>query len=577
MRVGLLTEGGYPYAAGEGGEWCDQLVRGLDQHDFEVYALSRGARQERGGWYGLPKQVRRVRTAPLWGDPPEGDTGRAYGAYGRRERQRFEEHFGELAAAICATDAGGAGGAGGSGGPGGTDRARGGSGSVEAPGASGAPGDSGAVSGTAEGGAEGTAPSTEGQAYRFAEGLHGLADLAREAGGLGAALRSEQALRTLEAACRAPGAHPAAYGVRVADLLAVSAFLERALRPLSLDWYGAAGDHDRGLAAVDLCHATSAGPAALPGLLAKRFFGTPLLVTEYEVRLRAYYLNSAAGSAGLPLAVRTPISSFHRLLSAEVYGRADLITPGDARVRRWQERCGAARERLRTVHPGVDERPYEAVGEGAGGPQGPVGAPLDDGRTLLWLGPPEPHLWDAFAAVRAAEPAATLRVVGAPPPGAEPPDGVTYEEAVRPETYAAGSVVLAGAADAFPLPLVEAMFCGRATVAADACAVREAVGGTGLVVPPGDPGALATGCLDLLRDPARRALLGAAARERALELFTVERHVTAFRGIYLELISRAPVRQDGSDPAVPFGRAAGAHPPLSWSPRAASPTWAGRS
>ncbi|UQI48027.1 DUF3492 domain-containing protein [Streptomyces sp. HU2014] len=570
MRVGLLTEGGYPYAAGEGGEWCDQLVRGLDQHDFEVYALSRGARQERGGWYGLPKQVRRVRTAPLWGDPPEGDTGRAYGAYGRRERQRFEEHFGELAAAICATDAGGAGGAGGPAGAGGSE------GAAEAPGAAGAPDDSGAADAAGTGGAEGAAPSAEGQAYRFAEGLHGLADLAREAGGLGAALRSEQALRTLEAACRAPGAHPAASGIRVADLLAVSAFLERALRPLSLDWYGAAGDHDRGLAAVDLCHATSAGPAALPGLLAKRFFGTPLLVTEYEVRLRAYYLNSAAGSAGLPLAVRTLISSFHRLLSAEVYGRADLITPGDARVRRWQERCGAARERLRTVHPGVDERPYEAVGEGAEDPRGPSGAPLDDGRTLLWLGRPEPHLWDAFASVRAAEPGTALRVVGAPEPGAEPPDGVTYEETVRPETYAAGSVVLAGAADAFPLPLVEAMFCGRATVAPDACAVREAVGGTGLVVPPGDAGALATACLDLLRDPGRRARLGAAARERALELFTVERHVTAFRGIYLELISRAPVRQDGSDPSVPFGRAAGEHPPLTWSPRAASPTWAGR-
>ncbi|RNG13810.1 DUF3492 domain-containing protein, partial [Streptomyces botrytidirepellens] len=69
MRVGLLTEGGYPYATGEARVWCDRLVRGLDQHDFEVYALSRDARQEAAGRAELPAQVRRVRTAPLWGEP----------------------------------------------------------------------------------------------------------------------------------------------------------------------------------------------------------------------------------------------------------------------------------------------------------------------------------------------------------------------------------------------------------------------------------------------------------------------------------------------------------------------------
>ncbi|GAA0496419.1 DUF3492 domain-containing protein [Streptomyces sp. NPDC046215] len=551
MRVGLLTEGGYPYATGEGGQWCDQLVRGLGRHDFEIYALSRGARQERGGWYGLPEQVRRVRTAPLWGDPAEGGggPGPAGGAYGRRERRRFGECFWELATAISATDA-----------PGASD-------GQDTAGADGA-------AGTEDGAAATGSPG--GQAYRFAEALHGLADLARDAGGLGPALRSDQALQTLETACRAPGAHPAAYGTRVADLLAVSALLERALRPLSLDWYGATGG-DPGLAAVDLCHATSAGPAALPGLLAKRFFGTPLLVTEYEVRLRAYYVNSAARAAGLSLAVRTLLAAFHRLLTAEVYGRADLITPGDTQVRRWQERCGADRERVRTVHPGVDALPYEAVGEGA------ESGVADDGRTLVWVGGrAEPCLWEALAAVREAEPGVRLRIVGTPPPGTGVPDGVpdgvTYGTA-GPETYAAGSVVLTGPADGFPLPLVEAMFCGRATVSPDVGAVREVIGGTGLVVPARDPRALADACLTLLRDPGRRLRLGAAARSRALELFTVERHLTAFRGIYLELISHAPVRHDAPDPSVPFARAAESHPPLSWAARPgrpAAPTWAGR-
>lgn len=511
MRVGLLSEGGYPYAAGDGGEWCDRLVRGLGQHDFELYALSRSARQEDSGWHALPGNVRRVRAAPLWGDPAPGCAGRAYGAYGREQRRRFGAHFGDLAAAITL------------------------------------PGD---------------------QAYRFADGLGGLADLARDEGGLAAALRSEQALRALENACRAPGAQPAAYGARVTDLLVLSGLLERALRPLSLDWYGTA-DGDRGLSGVDLCHATSAGPAALPGLLAKRFFGTPLLVTEYEVGLREYYL---AGPAGPSLSVRTLLASFHRLLAAHVYDRAALVTSGDGQARRWQERCGADRARLRTVYPGMDASLYEEVGEGAQDAGG-------DAPVLVWVGgAPEPRLWEALAALREAEPDIRLHVVGHLPEDAPAVAGVTHGGNGGPDVFATADVVLlAGTADGFPAALAEAMFCGRATVSPDTGAVREVIGGTGLVVPPRDPGALAEACLSLLHDAARRARLGAAARARALELFTDDQNVAAFGALYLEVLSRAPVQHPAPDPSVPFAHAVGDRPPLTRSPRSASPTWAGRS
>ncbi|MEU1023265.1 DUF3492 domain-containing protein, partial [Streptomyces sp. NPDC005904] len=66
VRVALLTEGGYPYVSGEGRLWCDRLVRGLGQHEFDLYALGRDARQEASGRLDLPPHVTRVRTAPLW-------------------------------------------------------------------------------------------------------------------------------------------------------------------------------------------------------------------------------------------------------------------------------------------------------------------------------------------------------------------------------------------------------------------------------------------------------------------------------------------------------------------------------
>ncbi|MCO8304394.1 DUF3492 domain-containing protein [Streptomyces hygroscopicus] len=571
MRVGLLTEGGYPYADGDARAWCDRLVRGLAQHEFEVYALGRGPGQRAGSWDELPRQVSRVRTAPLWGEPERRRGGRG----GRRQRRRFAEHFAELAAAISVPYGSGA------------------------PHGSGVPGRSTV------------------QADRFASGLYGLAELAGEYGGLSAALRSEDAVRTLERACHAPGTPRGAQQARLADLLSVAEALERALRPLSLDWYGGAGDP--GLSGVDLCHAATGGAAVLPGLLAKRRFGTPLLLTEYGVRLRERYLAGAAdagdgrslsgplqapsGAAqALSGPVRTLLAAFHGRLAAEAYARADLITPGNTHTRRWQERCGADRERLRTVYPGMDAARFAEVGEAGAAQAG------GDDRTLVWVGRIEPPkdviaLLHAFAEVRRWQPDARLRIIetrGGEDPGTDGypahcralaehlfPDEaadahsagdnpVSFERLGDPEVptladaYAAGGVVvLSSVAEGFPVGLVETMFCARATVSTDVGAVCEVIGGTGLVVPPRNPRALAEACLALLNDPERAARLGAAARARALELFTVEQNVAAFRGIYLELMSHCPVRRDeageGGGPR-PFARPAEAHVPGRWTP-----------
>ncbi|WP_051852430.1 glycosyltransferase [Streptomyces aureocirculatus] len=550
MRIGLLTEGGYPYVGGEPGLWCDRLVRGLGQHEFVVYALSRSERRKVRGPGSRSGFGFRSRLG-AGADPGFG--------FGWRARRRFAECFGELAQVLCTGPEAGADRAGGSG----TD----GSGQL---------------------------------ADRFGRSLYGLAelarDVARDTGGLIGPLRSETAVRALEKACRAPGALRAARAARVPDLLAVADHLERALRPLSLDWYG-----DEDLGAVDLCHATAGGSAALPGLLAKHFAGVPLLVTEYGVRLREHHLAGAAkpgagGEPGLAVPARALLAAFQGRLAAEVYRQAAVITSGNAHARRWQERCGADRAKLRTVHPGLPSSRFGEVGER----EGP-----GDPRTLVRVGRVEPSkdlisLLHAFAEVRKEEPGARLRIVGALADGPQAAaylahcralaahlfpdeaDGahavgtnpVSFDEIGGPElprradAYAAGGVVvLSSVVEGFPISLIEAMFCGRATVSTDVGAVVEIIGGTGLVVPPRNPRALAQACVALLRDPGRRARLGAAARARALELFTVEQNLAAFDGIYLEIVSHCPVRGEALNEAgvpVPFARPAEAYVPGRW-------------
>jgi glycosyltransferase involved in cell wall biosynthesis len=87
--------------------------------------------------------------------------------------------------------------------------------------------------------------------------------------------------------------------------------------------------------------------------------------------------------------------------------------------------------------------------------------------------------------------------------------------------------------EAFPIGLLEAQACGVPQVATDVGGTREAlVPETGLLVPPGDPAALADAVVELLRDPARRAAMAAASRARHAERFTVERMVAETAAVY---------------------------------------------
>ncbi len=100
--------------------------------------------------------------------------------------------------------------------------------------------------------------------------------------------------------------------------------------------------------------------------------------------------------------------------------------------------------------------------------------------------------------------------------------GVTTERIV--ELYAEAEIaVVPSLYEGFSLPAVEAMACGVPVVGTTGGAIPEVLGTdgeTGLLVPPGDPGALAVGLLRALDDSALRDRIGAAGRARALERFT---------------------------------------------------------
>jgi glycosyltransferase involved in cell wall biosynthesis len=106
-----------------------------------------------------------------------------------------------------------------------------------------------------------------------------------------------------------------------------------------------------------------------------------------------------------------------------------------------------------------------------------------------------------------------------------------------PYYRAAALSVIPSLEEGFGIPAAEAMGCETAVVASDAGGLPEVVehGVTGLIVPRGDANALAEAIGALLADPARRARMGRAGRERALRLFDWDRSAERFEQIYASI------------------------------------------
>lgn len=93
--------------------------------------------------------------------------------------------------------------------------------------------------------------------------------------------------------------------------------------------------------------------------------------------------------------------------------------------------------------------------------------------------------------------------------------------------------------EAFPNVIGEAMSCGVPCVVTDVGDSALLVGNTGIVTPPHDPEVLASGINQMLdlSDQNRRAL-GAAARERVVAEFSLDKIAASFSSLYLSILDK---------------------------------------
>jgi glycosyltransferase involved in cell wall biosynthesis len=98
----------------------------------------------------------------------------------------------------------------------------------------------------------------------------------------------------------------------------------------------------------------------------------------------------------------------------------------------------------------------------------------------------------------------------------------------------ATAVLVPSRIEGFGIVALEAALMARPVVASAAGGLTEAVvdGSTGVLVPPGEPQALADAIVSLLDDPERARTLGHAGRRRALQDYTAAQYVDRWDAFY---------------------------------------------
>jgi len=120
--------------------------------------------------------------------------------------------------------------------------------------------------------------------------------------------------------------------------------------------------------------------------------------------------------------------------------------------------------------------------------------------------------------------------------------GLLSQDELQREYEEAAVVALSSRQENAPMAVIEAMAAGKPVVASQVGGVPDLVSDeeTGIMVPPGDPEALAKALARLLADDELRRRMGQRAREIAWQRFRAEAVAARYREVYYQVAGRQP-------------------------------------
>ena len=328
------------------------------------------------------------------------------------------------------------------------------------------------------------------------------------------------------------------YEATLYDLTVGMRWIYRFLIPLSID-----------VPKADISHLTLSGFPVIPALVLKYKYGTPIVATEHGVFIRERLI--AINSSEYSFFLKNLLIRFSEAITKLVYHKADIILSVNKFNMSWEKMYGANPNKIEVIYNGIDHELFAPMAKPAH---------LKDVPTVVAAARIF-ELKDILTMIRSCEvakrsiPNVKYLVYGdnnAVPEYTTECNNLIKELGLEKnfilagyhdkphQLFAEGDVsILTSISEGFPYTVLESMSCGIPVVATDVGGVTEALDDKcGFICKPKDYEALGKSVVTLLQDENLRKEMGAYARKKVIDNFTIDKFIKEYEVAYDYIINR---------------------------------------
>ncbi len=316
------------------------------------------------------------------------------------------------------------------------------------------------------------------------------------------------------------------------DFTVAMRWLYRFLIPISID-----------VPKADISHLTISGFPVLPALILKYKYGTPIIATEHGVFIRERLI--AINASEYSFFLKNFLIKFSETITKLVYYKADIILSVNKFNMIWEKKYGANPNKIEVIYNGIDSelfQPREKPTHLQGIPTVVAAARIFELKDIITM-------IKSCGVAKRFIPNIKYLVYGDANAVPEYSDECRkliaelelednfilagYHEKPH-ELFCEGDIsILTSISEGFPYTVLESMSCGIPVVATDVGGVCEALDETcGRLCKPRDHEDIGRNVVALLRNENLRKQLGAAARKRVIEEFSIEKFIHEYEQAY---------------------------------------------
>lgn len=328
------------------------------------------------------------------------------------------------------------------------------------------------------------------------------------------------------------------YSATLYDLTVGMRWIYRFLIPLSIP-----------VPKADISHLTLSGFPVIPALVLKYKYGTPIVATEHGVFIRERLI--AINASEYSFFLKNLLIRFSEAITKLVYYKADIILSVNKFNMSWEKKYGANPNKIDVIYNGIDHELFVPAAK----PAHLENVPTVVAAARIF------ELKDVLTMIRSCEvvkrtiPNVKYLVYGDNDAVPEYTKECTklikqlglennfsfagYHDKPH-QLFCEGDVsILTSISEGFPYTVLESMSCGIPVVATDVGGVTEALDNNcGFICKPKDYEALGKSVVTLLQDENMRKQMGAYARQKVIDNFTIDKFITEYEIAYNHIINR---------------------------------------